>query len=66
LIPLPTSCYGKLPLCMKCCFCCEFPFYDNTDVESSPITTAEEDPESSPIKTAPPQQTTVQEIGEQF
>ena len=45
LIPLPKSCYGKLPQFLKCLFCCEFPFYNYM----------EQDPERSPIRTTPPQ-----------
>ena len=45
LIPLPTSCYGKLPGFLKCLFCCEFPIYNHMD----------QDPERSPIRTTPPE-----------
>ncbi|XP_064640817.1 uncharacterized protein LOC135495807 [Lineus longissimus] len=31
LIPLPPQIYKRLPLCLKCVMCCEFPFYDFLD-----------------------------------
>ena len=40
LVPLPTSLYAALPGCFKCCFLCEFPFYnklDSSESESTPI-----------------------------
>ena len=45
LIPLPRSCFGKLPSAFKCLFCCEFPFYNHLD----------QDPERSPIRATSPE-----------
>lgn len=64
LIPLPTSCYGALPSCVKCCFCCEFPFYNNVneeDAEDSAITTTEE-PEGTPFSKSNPSQTVIEDV----
>jgi len=51
LVPLPTSCYGKLPQFLKCLCCCEFPIYNHM----------EQDPERSPIRTTPPHTVTTSE-----
>ena len=52
LIPLPASCYGRLPNFVKCLFCCEFPFYNHMN----------EDPERSPIRTTPHSQVTTNRV----
>ncbi|XP_064599257.1 uncharacterized protein LOC135465831 [Liolophura sinensis] len=35
LIPFPPPVYAKLPQCVKCVVCCEFPLYNHLDVESA-------------------------------
>ncbi|KAH9502626.1 hypothetical protein Btru_073956 [Bulinus truncatus] len=44
LIPLPPSCYGILPACMKCVFCCEFPLYNHISKENQNVRSSSQDP----------------------
>ncbi|KAI8791044.1 hypothetical protein BgiMline_018591 [Biomphalaria glabrata] len=50
LILLLPACYGILPLCIKCTFCCEFPLYNHLSEETMTIRS---DSQQEPITNQP-------------